>query len=203
MLAIKINYAAKAKNSINLYKLNISKKARLKLEIITRWSASYMMLESFQKAYLRKAFADDNPCPVKLETIELYMQILLPAFKFNLVMQKTSCSIADVVPNLLIMISKWNRMELTGVYKNLCNLLIAAFKHKFAYEMNSTVYSVASLINVSKLSAWLSRNDCIQFRQLGIQSVVPVAISFLEKKNEPTTEINNSEPKSSFTKSKY
>ena len=73
-----------------------------------------------------------------------------------------------MVPNLLIMISKWNRMELTGVYKNICNLLIAAFKHKFAYEMNSTVYSVASLINVSKLSAWLSRNDCIQFRQLGI-----------------------------------
>ena len=38
-------------------------------------------------------------------------------------------------------------MELTGVYKKLCNLLIAAFKHKFAYEMNSTVYSVAYTID--------------------------------------------------------
>ena len=118
------------------------------------------MLESFHKAYLRNVFSNELSCPVSFEVIEIYLQILLPAFQFNLVMQKTKFTIADVLPTLYIMLSKWKRMEMTGNYKSLCNNLIFSFKQKFKNEIESSVYTVASLFNVSKLHAWISGPDC-------------------------------------------
>ena len=181
ILAKLSKYAGTVKNSINLYKMHISKKARLRIENDTRWSSSFLMLEAFQKAYLRNALPVDKPCPISLKTIECYMQILSPAFKFSLLMQKTSSTIADVVPNVLIMLSKWNRMEVVGNYRKLCDLLIKAFNHKFEFELNSEIYSVASLFNVSKLNCWLERKDCEAFRKLAFDNIVSVAVSFLEK----------------------
>ncbi len=99
------------------------------MDVIVRWASTFMMLESFKKAYERNAFPEGFPCPIPLEKIETYMQILLPAFKFNLIMQKKHSSIADVVHNLQLMISKWKRMKVTGNYKTLCNLLINVCKH--------------------------------------------------------------------------
>ena len=92
------------------------------------------MLDSFHRALKKQAFPPDAPCPVSLEVLELYLQILQPAFQFNLIMQKSKSSIADVLPALNIMLSKWNRMQVTGVYRQLCDNLIAAFKHKFKDE---------------------------------------------------------------------
>ena len=94
------------------------------------------MLEAFQRAYIRNVFPAEKPCPVPLKTIEMYMQILMLAFKFNLLIQKTSITIADVVPNFLMMLSKWNRMEVGGNYRLLCDSLTNAFKNKFNYELN-------------------------------------------------------------------
>ena len=88
--------------------MNIEKKARLRIEISTRfWSSSFLMIQSFHKAIIRKAFSVETPCPVSLEEIEIYLQILLPAYQFSLIMQKDSSSIDDVLPALTIMISKW------------------------------------------------------------------------------------------------
>jgi hypothetical protein len=42
-------YAAKTKNSINLYKLNLKTKAKLRIENQTRWSSSFLMLAAFQQ----------------------------------------------------------------------------------------------------------------------------------------------------------
>jgi hypothetical protein len=39
------------------------------------------MLIAFQRAYKKKAFSADKPCPVSFEVIEI--QILKPAFIFN------------------------------------------------------------------------------------------------------------------------
>jgi hypothetical protein len=64
VLAKLSSYAATVKNSINLYKLNISKKARLRIECPTRWSSSFLMLEAFQRAYIAEAFPIEKPCPV-------------------------------------------------------------------------------------------------------------------------------------------
>jgi len=107
---------------------------------------------------------------------------LTPAFKSNLVWQKTSSTIADIVPNLMVIISKWNRMEVTGTYKLLCNLLVAAFKKKFEFELNSPIYNVASILLVSNLKHWFKRADCVEFRRTGLDNIVPVATGFLERK---------------------
>ena len=56
------------------------------------------------------------------------MQILMAAFKFNLLLQKTSITIADVVPNVLMMPSKWNRIEVGSNYRLLCDSLTNAFE---------------------------------------------------------------------------
>ena len=80
-------------------------------------------------------------------------------------MQKDKSSIADVLPSLEIMLSKWARMELYGEYNVLRNHLIAAFKHKFSYEIKSSIYSVAALLNISKLNIWYDRKDCLYIRK--------------------------------------
>jgi len=108
------------------------------------------------------------------------MKILMPAFIFKLLMQRTASTIADVVPNVLMMLSKWNRMEVGGNYRLLCELLTNAFKHKFNYELNSPVYAVASLFNISKLKEWVTRKGCEELRS---------SVSF-QNKNE--TDLNAS-----------
>jgi hypothetical protein len=151
------------------------------------------MLESFHKAYLRNVFSNELSCPVSFEVIEIYLQILLPAFQFNFVnfvMQQTKSTIADVLPTLYIMLSKWKRMEMTGNYKSLCNNLIFSFKQKFKNEIESSVYTVASLLNVSKLHAWISQLDCLDIRKNSLSNILNVAKSFLAKKKIPEANSN-------------
>jgi hypothetical protein len=124
------------------------------LDNLTRWLSSYLLLLSFKKTYDRNAFAEDNPCPISQAVVEKYLQILQPAYEFNLVMQRTKSTISDVIPSLKIMISKWKRMNVSGVYRNLCNLLISAFEYKFQYEVNSNVYHVATVLDSSMLNNW-------------------------------------------------
>jgi len=52
VLARLSSHASSVKNSINVYKLNISKKAKLRIESLTRWSSSFLMLfnEQVKKA---------------------------------------------------------------------------------------------------------------------------------------------------------
>ena len=57
-LAKLTNFAASTKRSINLIKLHAEKKSRLRCENLTRWSSSYLMLESFHKAYMRGVFTN-------------------------------------------------------------------------------------------------------------------------------------------------
>jgi hypothetical protein len=42
--------------------------------------------------------------------------------------------------------------------------LIQAFKHKLDHEINSSIYAVAALFNVSKFHTWYSRTDCENIR---------------------------------------
>ena len=142
------------------------------------------MLASHHKGHLRKIYHDDYPCPVRFEAIEIYLQILLPAFTFNLIMQRTSSSIADVLPSLIIMMTRWSKIVVPEKYKKLCSNLIAAFKHKFKYELASPIYSVATLLNVSELSGWFDGTDCKEIRRSAVDNMVKVATEFLYKKNE-------------------
>ena len=172
-------YSASHKNSINRMQMSIKKKARLRIANKTRWSSEFLVLISHHKAYKRGVFTDLHPCPVKMEALEIYIQILMPAFTFNLVMQRTYSSICDVLPALTIMLSKWSRMKVPDKYRDLCKNLIAAFKHKFKEEMSSPIYAVAAFINTAKLSKWQTRSDCAYFRSRAIGSLTAVAKSFL------------------------
>ena len=51
------------------------------------------MLESVKKAYDRNVFNEDNVCPISLETIETYLQILAPAYRVSIGFQKTTSTI--------------------------------------------------------------------------------------------------------------
>jgi hypothetical protein len=80
-------------------------------------------------------------------------------------MQKDKSSIAEELPSLEIMLSKWTRMDLFGEYNVLRNNIISAFEHKFSYEIKSNIFNVASLLNISKLKLWYNRKDCLSIRQ--------------------------------------
>lgn len=111
------------------------------------------MLVSVKKAYDKNAFDNENPelrCPVQIETLETYMKILKPAYDFSIGIQANHLSIADVIPALLFMFNTWEKMNLTSVPKNFCNLLIKAFKQKFKFELESPIYKVSFIINKSK-----------------------------------------------------
>ena len=189
MLVTLSRYAASVRVSILKSPNFIKKKVRLQVENKTRWSSSFLMLESFYRAHQASAFLEDNPCPVTYERIQKYLLILLPAYQFNLIMQKDKSSIADVLPSLEIMLSKWARMELYGEYNVLRNHLIAAFKHKFSYEINSSIYSVAAILNISKLNIWYNRKDCLYIRKSAHSNLLKVRELF-EKKKETLKENN-------------
>ena len=134
-------FAASNKASIIDAQLTISKKSKLQCDNFTRWFSSYLMLQSFRRAYLNGVFSDEYQCPYALKEIETYLQILLPAYQFSLIMQKNFATISDVLPSLMIMLSKWERMILEDEDKQFCYYLIAAFKFKFQFELNSNICS--------------------------------------------------------------
>ena len=143
-------HSSTVKRTLHFIRTHLGQRAKLQINNVTRWSSVYMMLLSYQKAYKKNCFAV-NSCPVSQDEIETYLQILFPAFQFSLIMQKNYSSIADVIPALKIMFSRWNRMQVFGYAKAFCTSLINWHKKKFAYELNSDVYKTASLLNTSNL----------------------------------------------------
>ena len=111
-LVILQKYAVKVKKSIELIQDQINEKSKIHLNNQTRWSSQFLMLKSFHKTYLKDAFPTENPCPISFEVIETYLQILYPAYQFNLIMQKKISTLADVIPTLMIMFSKWKSIRL-------------------------------------------------------------------------------------------
>jgi hypothetical protein len=149
-------------------------------------------MESFHRAHnVGGIFTDENPCPVPIETIEYYLQILYPALKFSLILQRTTSTIADVLPAFNLMISKWEKMielsELGSRYKFLCRLLIEAFNKKFAIEINCPIYNVASLLNVAKMDIWLNRLDCRNIKELALPNINAVCDLFIYENIELIT----------------
>ena len=82
------------------------KKNRIRNENLTRWSSSFLILNSFSKAYLKKCFENGLKCPVSQEKIEFYLNLLLPAYRFSLLYQRNKCHIGDVLPGLLLLIEQ-------------------------------------------------------------------------------------------------
>ncbi len=79
-------------------------------------------------------------------------------------------------------------MNVTGVYKKLCSLLISAFEYKFRYELNSNVYHVATVLDSSKLKNWYNRADCTEIRARAFDQIDSVYSSFFKRVNPIPTE---------------
>ena len=154
------------------------------MENATRWSSSYLMLLSFHNAYVKGVFAGDNKCPVSLEVIDKYIQVLLPAHQFNLRMQSDEAIIGEVVPFVKTMIDSWKRMDVTNEYKMLCQLLVSAFEYKFDYELNSPVYHVAAYLNTGRLDTWIHRPDCRSILDSAYSNIQSVKDAFAQNKAE-------------------
>lgn len=139
---------AHIRRSIQLnYAFNLEK-CKLRLENLTRWSSAYLMLLSVKKAYDKKMFNADNPCSVSLETVEIYIQILQPAYILSLQLQLNHSTIADVIPSVKQLINTYIQMELPETKRELCNYLVTALREKFYYELNSETYKVIGIFNL-------------------------------------------------------
>jgi hypothetical protein len=141
---------------------------------------------------MNSTFDTDYKCPYSLETVEKYIQVLLPAYRFSLYMQQTGSPIGDVIPALLIMIQELEKLKINGdsvrgAFKSLRDLLIKSFKKKFNYELNSQVYLVASVFSVSKLHLWYNRSFSKTYSLKGIESIVEVVSRFLPINKETNT----------------
>jgi len=66
------SYASSVRVSILKSPIFIKKKVRLQVENKTLWSSSFLMLESFYRAYKANAFIEQNPCPVTFAKIQKY-----------------------------------------------------------------------------------------------------------------------------------
>jgi len=132
------------------------------------------MLENVKKAYDRNAITAENQCPISLETIETYLQILAPAYRISVGFQKTSSTIADIIPSVEVLLRIWNNLELTDGPKRLCKVLRLTLMNKFEDELGSEVHRVsyahfsinkililklnkaALILKTSKLKIWIN-----------------------------------------------
>ena len=77
----------------------------MQIENGTRWSSTYLMLETFMKAYKKGCFTSNYKCPASFNLLELYFNILFPIYILSLKFQKTDANISIIIPELLLLIS--------------------------------------------------------------------------------------------------
>jgi len=85
------------RKSIQISQVFRNLKSKLRLPNATRWSSAFLMLESVKRAYDRGAFSSSgHECPVSLDVVELYLQILKPAYLLTNNWQRDKAGITDV-----------------------------------------------------------------------------------------------------------
>jgi hypothetical protein len=62
--------------------------------------------------------------PVDLQTIDMYLKILLPAYQLNLEWQKSKSSIIDVLPGIIILKDQWETLNCAAQGRELCYFLV-------------------------------------------------------------------------------
>ena len=118
---------------------------RLRIENLTIWSSTFLMLESIKRAYDRDAFNKNFPCDIDLKTTEIFLQILKPAYKLSIKFQKNIGNISDINPNLLKLKEFWINLSSDSPppsARRFCRLLVKCVDQKFDYEFNSNIHRV-------------------------------------------------------------
>jgi len=101
-------------------------------------------------------FNEDNPCPIKLDDLEIYLQILKPAYILSQQFQYNHASIADVIPSIRQLMYQMKQMVLDENKKSLCNYIVTHLNEKFYFELNSCVrlYGTTSLTMLVRWSVF-------------------------------------------------
>ena len=176
IMTLLCSFAKKTHQTIKITRIFQEKKNRLRNENLTLWSSSFLMLLCFYKAYEKKCF-ETVECPVSKAEIEFYLSLMLPAYRFTLLNQRNRVHIGDLVPSLHLLIMHYEEVSKKDVKKKqFCDLLIKNIKKQFEHELNSVVYAAASVLNVSKLYIWYHRPVAKETVNLGLGSLVDLAI---------------------------
>ena len=133
------------------------KRCRLICDNSTRWGSTFIMLTSFINAKNRGV---DFGARLNFKQIEIFNQILLPLYRLNLIFQCNDSTIGIVIPILLHTIHE--NLEAFNIkqdsnYDKFRISLINFLKHKFSFELNSSIYLVASLFNTEELQDWYDK----------------------------------------------
>ena len=126
-------------------------KCRPRIYQKTRWCGAILLLFSTKRAYDKGAFSDENAlvCPIQLDEIETYIEILLPAYFATLGWEKNHSSIADVIPQVLYLVHFWEKLDVSDpLAKELCFFLIHFVRQKFEFELDSEIYQVKFLYSI-------------------------------------------------------
>ncbi len=123
-------------------------------------------------------------CPVSFAQISFYLQILIPAYRFSITIQRTNSNISEVVPSLLYMFNEWSDMAKKYENNKLCLNLIECFKTKFAYELDSNLYAVASIFDTSKMYIWHGKEWSSARKTKAYNSLISVAFTLIDKKKQ-------------------
>jgi len=129
------------RQSVQLNRAFKEQKSRVRLENLTRWSSSYLLLLSVKKAYDKGMF-ESIGCPVSLQDIEKYLLILKPVYILSQQYQYNRSSITDVIPSLKQLINNLRTMIVDENAQPLCGYLITNILEIFHHELNSSAYKV-------------------------------------------------------------
>jgi hypothetical protein len=108
-------------------------------------------------------------------------------------MQKNASSIGNVNVSLILMFDERDTMVLNGEQTRLCELLINAHKKKFQFELNSNVYKVASILNVSDLYIWYKSRLFKDYVSSALSSLTSVIYEINEQSNLADAKTANEE----------
>jgi len=144
-------FASESRRTRELSFMHNPTKSRLRCENATRWSSTYLMFETFIKAFKKDVFNNEYKCPYSQADIEFYFKILQPAYLFSVVVQRSTSSIGDILPLLCTMIISLERFILTENAAQFRDNLLTNIKMKFTEELNSTIYLTSEFLCTSKL----------------------------------------------------
>jgi hypothetical protein len=133
----------------------------------------------------------DIMCPESRDDIEIYYQTLLPAYRFSLQVQKTSSTIADVIPSLVTIISQLRKLKLQGEPSRFRYLLIGYLRMKFKNELNSNIYPLASLLDIGKTHLWARKASNYEYVNKGLDGLIAAVMELAKIPNQSKSKKKN------------
>jgi hypothetical protein len=174
------DFVKNTRKSAKRCELHDSSRSKLVRQNFTRWNSSFLMLLSFYKSYNRGVFNQNYVCCQTKEEIESYLQILLPVYMLTNKLQKEKANISHVVPSILIVVYGYiDRMILENKeHESFKNFLVTYLLEKFQYELNSSIYLAAAILNISALKDWSHRSFSKIYFEKGISALVKNIFSY-------------------------